>query len=315
MELVQSLLNFDTHKKQMCVCDREKETFLLSYLQKRNKSGSTALENTVQAVDAEIVEVLLACGSDVNKRNGEGRTPLHLAALRGSVKTMELLVKYGSDLNAVDLENRTVLHCAVYSGVFEAVSFVIRHGSSESCNKSDFCEGATPLQCAMMLGLKDELVMKLIPLFLENGWDILTTNNSGRTALHVAANRVWDNDQNDECVTSVLKLLMEADSDVTATDDEGNTALHLAAQINARNCLEIIEFASNSKKGCPSTGKNPKPSSLHIRNAKGRTPLLETAATVLCDHENVITLLLARGCDIQATDRNGLKPLHIAAGN
>ena len=314
MELVQSLLNFDTHKKQMCVCDREKETFLLSYLQKRNKFGSTALENAVQAVDTEIVEVLLACGSDVNERNGEGRTPLHLAALRGSVKTMELLVKYGSDLNAVDVKNRTVLHCAVFSEVFEAVSFVIRHGGSESCNESDFYWGATPLQCAM-LELNGELVMKLIPLFLENGWDILTTNNSGRTALHVAANWVWDNDQNDECVTSVLKLLMEEDSDVTATDDEGNTALHLAAQINAKNCLEIIEFASNSKKGCPSTGKNPKPSSLHIRNAKGRTPLLETAATVLCDHENVITLLLARGCDIQATDRNGLTPLHIAAGN
>ena len=132
VEVVRSLLNFQTFEKQMSA-SQMKEEFLQSLLLKQNIRGRTALHEAVAgSPNTETVEMLLAYGSDVNAKDDSGITALHLAAFYAQLETMELLIKHGSEVNAVDFQNETVLHSAVQSGDFETVSFVIGHGGCHS---------------------------------------------------------------------------------------------------------------------------------------------------------------------------------------
>jgi ankyrin repeat protein len=60
---------------------------------------------------ASLSEFLIARGADVNQR-GMGETPLHLAARNGCADVVQILIKAGADVNATDDEGRTALAIA-----------------------------------------------------------------------------------------------------------------------------------------------------------------------------------------------------------
>ena len=311
VNVVQSLLNLDTFKKQLSACGQMKEEFLQSFLLKRNRHGRTALhEAVVVSRNTETVEILLAHGSDVNAKDDNGKTALHLATFYGRLVYMKLLLKHGGDINAVDFEYGTVLHTAVQSQDFETVNFVIGHGGCHSLNMSNV-KGITPLHVAFSTFYTDKWVVKLIRLFVASGCNVLAANNWGSSALHLAASRMFRQRENNN---SVIKLLMEAGCDSTAEDRKGKTALHYAARTSLKNCLDILECESSLINDCQKLGKRSKSSSLYSRDAKGRTPLHETTFSYRGNHEGIISLLLDRGCDVEDRDVDGLTALHTAAG-
>ena len=312
VEVVRSLLNFQTFEKQMSA-SQMKEEFLQSLLLKQNIRGRTALHEAVAgSPNTETVEMLLAYGSDVNAKDDSGITALHLAAFYAQLETMELLIKHGSEVNAVDFQNETVLHSAVQSGDFKTVSFVIGHGGCHSLNIANV-KGNTPLHVAFSAFYLGERLIKLLRLFVASGSNVRATNTWGSTVLHLAAMKGYGG-KDDNCSTSVIKLLIEAGCNSTAEDRKGKTALHYAARTSSRNCLDILECESSATNDCQKLGKRPKSSSLNSRDAKGRTPLHETAVSQHGDHEGIISLLLDRGCDVEARDVDGLTALHTAAG-
>jgi ankyrin repeat protein len=58
---------------------------------------------------AEIAELLISLGSDVNAQEVNGRTPLHDAANNGHLDVIEVLLRNGADLEAKDKEGMTPL--------------------------------------------------------------------------------------------------------------------------------------------------------------------------------------------------------------
>ena len=75
----------------------------------------------------------------------------------------------------------------------------------------------TPLHILLSI---DKPPFSLVKLLVENGANVNTKNDSGKTPLHLAA--FWGHNE-------VAKYLIEKNADVNATTNKGRTALELAA--------------------------------------------------------------------------------------
>lgn len=83
----------------------------------------------------EVVELLLAYGSDVQTRDHDGDTPLHNAAFHGHVAIMERIVAAGADLEAANIAGETPLIVAARGGQRAAVEWLVDHGAdTEKCD-------------------------------------------------------------------------------------------------------------------------------------------------------------------------------------
>lgn len=67
---------------------------------------------------ANIVELLIENGADVNVKSDEGKTPLHGAAFVGYEEGVRILLKYGADVNARDENGLTPLGEALSPGIY-----------------------------------------------------------------------------------------------------------------------------------------------------------------------------------------------------
>ena len=63
-------------------------------------NGATALIWAAYQGHAEVVELLLMKGANVNARDKDGTTALMCAARRGYIEITELLLNYGINVNA-----------------------------------------------------------------------------------------------------------------------------------------------------------------------------------------------------------------------
>ena len=127
-----------------------------------------------------VVKLFLEGGADVTQRNHLGETPLHVACAVQSVYSAKLLLsKPETDVMAIDQKHRTPLHFAVINIV--------------SSNE-------------------------LVELLLENGAGANVPDESGFTALHIAAL----NEQSHN-----VESIIWAGADVSATTSKGISALNI----------------------------------------------------------------------------------------
>lgn len=81
------------------------------------------------ACSADVVQLLIDKGADVDARTRDGATPMHECAARGSVAAMRALMAAGADVVAADLNGETPLMVAAANGraeMLEAMLKVIR---------------------------------------------------------------------------------------------------------------------------------------------------------------------------------------------
>ena len=104
---------------------------------------------------AEIAEVLLDAGADINARNrhkvfGSGNSPLSAAVYQDHADVVMLLLERGADVNQADNAGWTPLHLAVANGRVETARMLLAAGADANARTDERgpaqWAGKTPLE-------------------------------------------------------------------------------------------------------------------------------------------------------------------------
>lgn len=144
--------------------------------------GQTAISTASRSGNIELVDFLLTKGADIQYRDNQGRGLLHILAFRGQTDMLKHLVDIGADLDIRDNDSMSVLCGAAYSGQANIIEALIELGCD--VNEEPNRHGHTPLFAAIWNNRPE-----VIELLLVNGVDFNFRNNEGGTALHIAASR------------------------------------------------------------------------------------------------------------------------------
>ncbi|KAI0468009.1 hypothetical protein F4859DRAFT_222325 [Xylaria cf. heliscus] len=122
-------------------------------------SDTTALLLAIQTENAEIVQLLIQRGAEVNRpaRFGITYTPLQRAAERNNVEIVKLLLENGADVNAAPamLNGATALQFAAIHGNCQIAMMLIEHGARLDVPPPKGLRGRWPLEGAAENGRLD----------------------------------------------------------------------------------------------------------------------------------------------------------------
>ncbi|XP_035507384.2 ankyrin repeat domain-containing protein 50 isoform X1 [Scophthalmus maximus] len=255
----------------------------VSMNQLHSKDGQTLLAGAAHEGSADVVELLLARGSDPLISDHQGQTPLSLASRQGHVKVLSVLLEWAKNqepvtaarmMEHVDSEGWTALRSAAWGGHGEAVRLLLDAGADvDGCDN----EGRTALRAAAWGG-HEEIVLTL----LDYGAQVDKADSNGRTPLIAAAYMGHH---------EAVEILLDHNADVDLADGDGRTALSVAALCvpTAAGIKGYGEVASLLLERGADPGH---------RDHDGMTPLLLAAYE---GHDEVVELLLEAGADVDET--------------
>ncbi len=290
---------------------------------------------------AEIIELLLQQeGNPVTKTTNHLRTYLHWATARGNAEVVELLLKRGSDVNAPDSHGDTPLQFAAGTGMNQPAIYDLYQKAGVDL-KQRTKSGAT----YMMLGIPHDSTLALTNYLSGAGLSLTDTDHSGATLFDYAArtgNIATMRTLREKGVKATGKALLMAAQGTrrtangvevykylieevklkpTVTDDGGNTLLHLIAR--KANQLPVVNYLM-SKGLNPNTlnreGSNmlmvaaggsdseliksliKQTPDINLKNAGGESAL---TSAVNSGSSEIVRLLLSHNADVQVRDVKG----------
>ncbi|KAK4296890.1 hypothetical protein Pmani_030647 [Petrolisthes manimaculis] len=285
-----------------------------------NKANDTPLHLAAKEGRYGICKLILKHPNvAINAKNSKGMSPLHLAAQENHPKVIELLLGNGANWNLQDKTFHLPLHYAAQKGYPEACETLmssLEQADKHKLLKKILKDGKTPLMLAAKGG-HHRCCIKLT-----NG-NIDARDKEGNTALHYAAIGGFENtmaellsmgaDPNtrnkkgnspiSEAASKKkingLMLLVDHKAKLDVLNDENKTILHCAAEKNAEDCLRYLFTEQHMK------------AQLDQVNNEGCTPL---HLAIKRDAVESAELLLEYGASPTAHSKNGMTPLHLAAG-
>ena len=171
----------------------------------------TALFCAVHQKHAEVVEVLIDAGADVEGKDDSGSL-LQLACKKGNTAIVKMLVEAGAEVRVTDNERTTCLILASANGHTETVRYLAGLKDVDVNHADD--EDSTALYSAVDKGHVD-----VVQVLIDAGADVEAEDDVGSSPLHVAC-------KNGKL--AIVKMLIEAGAEVCATDNEGDTCLTIA---------------------------------------------------------------------------------------
>jgi len=173
----------------------------------------TALVESVQARNLEIIEYLISEGADVNFSRG---SPLHYAAGTYNLELVQLLLASGADPNLCDVTGRTPIFNAagLRNDNVDIVQALLAAGANIHA-KNDYSRNVL-VDCANVA---------LLRFFLERGVDPNNQDIRGETALHHACQRY-----DAEFAKTSVELLLRFGAGPVETNRMGHTAVDFAMQ-------------------------------------------------------------------------------------
>jgi ankyrin repeat protein len=216
--------------------------------------SDTALIQAARRGSAELADMLVKAGADLDAQNDEGQTALMVAAQADHRELIELLMKAGADLTLRDKVGKTALNFTVYgTGAYELLG-----GGVAGIDIFDFVRDADAESLAAVLDNKD-FDVNVIDLFGQHLLIYAAGNNPDSGVIRVLAEHGANMNQSDiygwtalmhaardNKNVEVLKAIVDAGADLEQKNTRNMTALMVAAE-NARSdsVKSLIENGAN----------------------------------------------------------------------
>ena len=261
--------------------------------QEGGPDATTALHEAVDKNHADVVQVLIDAGADIEKRDSVGRTPLILACVRGCLDAVKVLVQAGAELRVTDSNDDTCLITVGTENNFTAlleavgknhaavVQVLIDAGADIEEEDSDGC---TPLVLACMEGF-----LHIVKVLVQAGAELRVTDSNGDTCL-IAASR----EGHTETVRYLVGLGQVDVNQVGGPDT--TTALHRA--VGKNQPADVVQVLIDAG------------ADIEEKDALRRSPLLLGCKS---DVNDAVKVLIRAGADVGARDRDGRTCLMIAS--
>lgn len=260
----------------------------------RDGAGATPLMAAVGMGFKTVAEMLIAHGAEVNARDNEGKSVLIVGIEKNHPLIVDMLLASKADVNLASKDGYTPLIAAVNSGQPDTVKVLLGHGADARAQMAEN-HASTPRWTALdaAVVMNDTVSLKLL---LENHADPNATFD------HSDRGNVYERDSTPLILAANYKhlenarILLAHKADVNARDSQGTTALWIAISKSDQPMVELLL-------------DNGADANIGYEYANGWTVL---HSIVRDGKKDLAELLLARGANVNATDKSGQTPLHLA---
>ena len=277
---------------------------------------NTPLMLAVEGGSAQITDLLIEHGSDVNHCNKSRVFPLHSACTNGSLDIVKILVENSASIDCLNSFHQTPLAVAAAFNHVDIINFLLQTGRADIEAKDK--DGYNPLLLAASEGNAEA-----VDILLKLHADIFVIDKEDRTVLY------WAAMQNHKNVIDVLLKDSRSSQLLQASDRFDNTPLHVACERGYHDiALTLIEAGSDVD------NKNEdERTPLHLAAREGRVKICKeilkkdafsihdedsesnTALHMACmhGHARVVSTLISYGADIKSRNYFLWTPLDCAA--
>jgi uncharacterized protein len=281
------------------------------------------LIKAVKQGDLEQIRELVDKGADVNAKDEDGFiitkgrsrerirrtigwTPLMLATYYDRLETAELLIAKGADVNAESPRGETALIASAQSGSAAIVDLLLK-------NRADVNKVASLKHGGVTALMKAASGADVVKLLLQHGANPNFKDQEGKTALMMAATG-WG-PRNAEAT----ELLLDKGAEINSRDESGKTALMAAAGAGSPEVVKrLLERGAeaNSTDYCGKTALMYvlQPACAYsFSMSQFQCGSQAVTADDMDRIKGVVQLLLEKGADINAKDKDGWTALLCAS--
>ena len=215
----------------------------------------TALGWAAESGHADVAQLLLKNGAEVDALDRAKLSPLLIAADSNSLGTVQLLLAAGADVNLRCRGKQTALMFAAEKGHADVIDALAQGGAKLELKDAD---GYT----ALMLAASKAQPASVAAL-IKAGADLQAKSKIGRTALHTPLGTAflikdYVNEKfvfrfkiDSQRIYETAKLLIDAGADPQAQDQHGATPMQMAEQMVEMTGAfhEIIDLFNNAEPG------------------------------------------------------------------
>ncbi|XP_058463563.1 protein phosphatase 1 regulatory subunit 16A-like isoform X3 [Malaya genurostris] len=197
-----------------------------------NMDGLTALHQCCIDDNAEMLNLLLDYGANVNAQDSERWTPLHAAATCGHLNLVKILIGRGANLLSVNADGNMPYDICDDE---EALDYIEAEMSKRGVTQELIDETRAATETQMLRDLQD---------LAEKGGDLEVPDSHGATPLHIASANGY---------TRAVEFLLEQHVSTDAVDHDLWTPVHAAA---CWGHLEVLEMLAQSGADLNAKNKN-----------------------------------------------------------